>query len=136
MTQALVLVAHGSRRQASNQEVTNLTEQIARIMQPQYPIVCTGFLELAEPLIPDAIQKCIDQGAEQVKIIPYFLSAGRHVEEDIPAEIAKVQTNNPAVTLTLLPHIGGSKAMISLIQDAVLAAKATEPGDDAIRTTA
>ena len=48
-----------------------------------------GFLELAEPSIPDGIQRCIDAGATEVVVVPYFLSAGRHVSEDIPAEVEK-----------------------------------------------
>jgi len=32
----------------------------------------------------------VQQGASEVVIFPYFLAAGRHVEEDIPEEAAKV----------------------------------------------
>ena len=117
---ALVLVAHGSRRQASNDEVRVLSEKIAKEMGHDFPIVETGFLELAEPLIPDAIENCIKQGATDVCVVPYFLSAGRHVQEDVPAEVEKAQLANTHILMEVLPHIGGSDMMLNLIRDSVM----------------
>ncbi len=116
---ALVLVAHGSRRQASNDEVIALSKVISEAMKNEYPIVEAGFLELAEPLIPDAIDHCVKQGATDVCVIPYFLSAGRHVQEDVPAEVDKARTMHKDVPMTILPHIGGAAMMVDLIKDTV-----------------
>jgi len=117
---ALVLVAHGSRRQASNDEVRALSVKIAHEMGHDFPIVKTGFLELAEPLIPEAIEHCIKQGATDVCVVPYFLSAGRHVQEDVPAEVHKAQVSNTHISMEVLPHIGGSDMMLNLIHDSVM----------------
>ena len=122
---ALLLAAHGSRRQASNQEVTELTGGIAGEMRGEYPIVETGFLELAAPLIPEAIQKCVDQKATEIHIIPYFLAAGRHVQEDIPEEVDKARLAHPHVSMIVHPHVGGSPLMINLI-------RGTLPGHEAV----
>lgn len=116
---ALVLVAHGSRRQASNDEVSALAKVISEVMKNEYPIVEAGFLELAAPLIPDAIDRCIQQGATDVCVVPYFLSAGRHVQEDVPAEVDKARAIHKDIPMTVLPHIGGAAMMVDLIQDTV-----------------
>jgi len=116
---ALVLVAHGSRRQASNEEVIALSKVIKEQMVSEYPIIEAGFLELAEPLIPDAIDQCVKQGATDVCVVPYFLSAGRHVITDVPEEVEKAREMHPEIPMEVLPHIGGSAMMISLIQDSV-----------------
>jgi len=116
---ALVLVAHGSRRQTSNEEVIALSGVIAREMKDDYPIVEAGFLELAEPSIPEAIDCCVRQGATDICIVPYFLSAGRHVHEDIPGEIDKARAMHTHTAMTILPHIGGSPHMKELIRDVV-----------------
>ena len=87
---SLLIVAHGSRRAASNDEVRALSERVARQAGDAYRRVECAFLELAEPSIPDGIQAEIDAGAVDITVVPYFLSAGRHVAEDIPAEVAKV----------------------------------------------
>ena len=116
---ALVLVAHGSRRQASNDEVRALSVKIAHEMGHDFPIVKTGFLELAEPLIPEAIEHCIKQGATDVCVVPYFLSAGQHVQVDVPTEVNKAQASNTHIAMEVMPHIGGSEVMPGLIHDAV-----------------
>jgi len=116
---ALVLVAHGSRRQASNDEVVALSKLIEQQMKSEYPILEAGFLELADPLIPDAIDQCVQQGATDVCVVPYFLSAGRHVQEDVPAEVNKARKIHPSIPMDVLPHIGGSAMMIDLIRNSV-----------------
>jgi len=116
---ALVIIAHGSRRSASNEEVRSLTDKIARTLNQEYAIVHTGFLELAEPLIPDVIEQCIKQGATDIKVLPYFLSSGRHVQEDVPREVKIIGSKFPQVKLQILPHIGGLPQMVELISTAV-----------------
>lgn len=116
---ALVIVAHGSRRGASNDEVRELSRKVSEVLGSDYSMVNTGFLELAEPLIPDAIEECIEKGATSVAVLPYFLSAGRHVVEDVPAEVAKAQSKFPEVEIQIKPHIGGLPSMISLITDSL-----------------
>ena len=117
---ALVLVAHGSRRQASNDEVVALSKLIEEQMKSEYPIIEAGFLELAEPLIPNAIDQCVKQGATDVCVVPYFLSAGRHVQEDVPAEVDKAREMHSQIRMEVLPHIGGSTMMIDLIRNSVM----------------
>jgi sirohydrochlorin ferrochelatase len=119
---ALVLVAHGSRRQASNEEVTALSELVSNRMADDFPIIEAGFLELAEPSIFNAIDRCVQQGATDISVLPYFLSAGRHVQHDVPAEINNAKAIHPGIPMLLLPHIGGSPQMIELIRGSVTAA--------------
>ena len=92
---ALLVVAHGSRRQASNDEIRQVTKKIAQKAGDSFGDVRCAFLELAEPSIPDGIGECVNAGADEVIVLPYFLSAGRHVAEDIPAEIEKKQAEWP-----------------------------------------
>ncbi len=103
---ALLVVAHGSRRAASNDEVRALTEQIRSHATKQFDYIGSAFLELAEPSIPDGLKQCIEQGATEVVVLPYFLSAGRHVVEDIPDEVAKVTALFPKVSIHIAPYLG------------------------------
>ncbi len=103
---ALVVIAHGSRRAASNDEVGELACQLAGLVVNDYPIVGVGFLELAEPLIPDALEKAIAEGASEICVFPYFLSAGRHVVTDVPNEVQVVQDKYPDISIKMLPYLG------------------------------
>ena len=54
-------------------------------------------MELAEPSIAQAIDKCVSAGAQSIVIAPYFLSRGRHVQEDIPALVDAAQHQHPGI---------------------------------------
>lgn len=107
---SILLVAHGSRRQASNDEVRALAERMREDLDAD-TLIETAFLELAEPSIPDGIQACIDKGAEQVTVLPYFLSAGRHVAEDIPAEVKIKQDEHPNIDIHISDYLGSADTL-------------------------
>ena len=117
--QSLLLVAHGSRREASNEEVRQLAERLRQLAGENFSRVEAAFLELADPSIPDGIEQCIASGANSVTVLPYFLSAGRHVSEDIPAEVAAKQQQHPDVAITLAPYLGSAEGIVGLILNMV-----------------
>lgn len=111
---ALLVVAHGSRREASNEEVRALAAEVARQAGQTFGAVSCAFLELAEPSIPRGLEDLAADGAQEIVVLPYFLSAGRHVVEDIPAEVAKAVLPE-GVGVHLVPYVGQSEAMPSLL---------------------
>jgi len=111
---ALVLVAHGSRREASNEEIRELTARL-REEDRRFRHVSCAFLELAEPSIPDGLRMAIAAGATEVVVLPYFLSAGRHVVADIPAEVASVQAEHPGVAIRVAPYLGAADGITRLL---------------------
>ena len=115
---ALLLIAHGSRRQNSNEEVKALAETLAARVQHEDSIVECAFLELADPSIPQGVATCVQRGATNILVLPYFLSAGRHVAEDIPAELEKAKQLHPNVTINIAPYLGSvdevSEILVSL----------------------
>ena len=80
-----------------------------------FQLVETGFLEIAKPSIPEAIESCIQRCATCVTVDPYFLSAGRHVAEDIPAIVEPVVQKYKAITIHIMEHVGASDSMADLI---------------------
>lgn len=112
---ALLLVAHGSRREASNEEVRRLAGLLRDQAGERYTQVDCAFLELAEPSIPDGIECAIRSGAEKVVVLPYFLSAGRHVATDIPGEVAGKQAEHPEVEICIAPYLGAAEAIPGLL---------------------
>jgi len=112
---SLLLVAHGSRRQQSNDEVIYLADKLRQSCHDQYPIVHTGFLELASPSIPEGIENCIKAGATRVTVLPYFLNSGRHVVEDIPEILANFTLHHSDVDIITAPHLGASSLMVDLL---------------------
>lgn len=114
-SRALLVVAHGSRREQSNNEVRELTARLQQQAAGEYGQIACAFLELAEPSIPEGIEQCIAAGADEVVVLPYFLSAGRHVVKDIPADVAGKQAEHPDVTISIAPYLGASAGIVELM---------------------
>ena len=112
---ALLLVAHGSRRKQSNDEVVQLAERLKKTCSDQYSIIHAGFLELSDTLIPDGIKKCADDGASSIIVLPYFLNSGRHVVEDIPEIVEQTRPDFPGIDIKLAQHVGASEMMMDLL---------------------
>lgn len=110
----LLLVAHGSRREASNEEVRQLAATM-NDMPHGFDAVGSAFLELAEPLIPEGIREAVAAGAKDVVVLPYFLSAGRHVVTDVPSEVESVRPEFPNIQLTMAPYLGVADCIPQLL---------------------
>jgi len=115
---ALLLIAHGSRRKKSNDEVVVLAEKLKATCGDQYQIFEAGFLEIASPAIATVIETCIKQGATTITVLPYFLNSGLHVTTDIPEHIEEAQQQFPEIEIKVTAHIGASELMLSLLIDA------------------
>jgi len=104
----LLIIAHGSRRAGSNEEIGQIAKLVAGQPGNSFDHVSSAFLEIAKPSIPEGINDCIAKGATHITILPYFLAAGRHVVEDIPNEVKMVDYDSEKVTIVIKPHIGAA----------------------------
>jgi sirohydrochlorin ferrochelatase len=112
---SMLVVAHGSRRAESNDEVRELTRLLGSQAGSSFEAVTCAFLELAEPSIPDGLRAAIAAGASEVVVMPYFLSAGRHVVTDVPAEVDIVRAEYPDIAITLAPYLGAAPELTEVI---------------------
>jgi len=110
----LLIIAHGSRRMASNDEVREVARRFD-LQEHDFDKVSSAFLELDEPSIPQGLINAIKEGATEIVVLPYFLSAGRHVSEDIPALVDSVVQKYSDVSIKLAPYLGASDAMPSIL---------------------
>jgi sirohydrochlorin ferrochelatase len=114
-TKSLLLIAHGSRRAASNMEVQALTERLAYRVADRFSHVRCAFLEFAQPSIPEAIDAAVLMGDSEIVVLPYFLACGNHVSQDIPEIIAAKRAQHASVRIELKPYVGTSPAMLDLL---------------------
>jgi sirohydrochlorin ferrochelatase len=112
---ALIIVAHGSRKTSSNEEVMGLGEKVKSLLDEDYTFVMTAFLEFATPSLEESVLSCINRGASEIVILPYFLASGNHVTRDIPEVIQKTQSSHPQVKIILKEHLGSSSDMVGLL---------------------
>ena len=126
---AILLIAHGSRQAAANDDLVQLAGRLSRTTA--YPIVEPCFLELADPTIPEGGSRCVLRGAKRVLMLPYFLSAGVHLERDLRAARDELASRFPGVDfrlgISLGPHPLLDELVITRIHDLDLAGEANNP---------
>jgi len=103
MKTAILLMGHGSRVAEAN----NVLHAIADMVRQQgYEIVEVAFREMHAPNIQAGIDACVANGAERVLLYPYFLFAGAHVLEDLPAEMEVARHRHPGLQLLMGQPLG------------------------------
>lgn len=111
----LVVVAHGSRLEQSNDEVISFVDKLKELNSDNIYIKY-AFLEFAQPTISECIEDVISRGeSSEIQVLPYFLAEGKHVKVDIPNEIEEIKNNNKNIKLELLPHLGKFDGLGSFI---------------------
>jgi sirohydrochlorin ferrochelatase len=111
---ALLLIAHGSRRPEANADLEYVADQMRQ--RGRYPVVQVSFLELAEPGIETGGALCVEQGATDVILLPYFLSPGVHVAEDLAEARDKLSGRFPGVRFVLAEPLGRHPLLLDVVE--------------------
>ena len=125
---AILLVDHGSRREASNRRLEQLAAELrvrsGRLVEPAH-------MEIAEPTITQGLERLVEQGATRVVVVPYFLSPGRHSMEDVPRLAAEAAAAHPGLALRVAPPLGPDERLTRLVPASRRGPAARGPGQTA-----
>lgn len=111
---ALLLIAHGSRRPEANADLEHVAARLRE--RGRYPDVQVSFLELAEPSIDGGGALCAGRGATDVVLLPYFLSPGKHVVEDLAAARDRLAAAFPGVRFVLAEPLGRHPLLLDVLE--------------------
>jgi len=101
---AIILLGHGSRLPGGNQGLYAVAAQVSD--QLGGCRVEAAFLQLAEPGLEEAVARCFAAGARRITVVPFFLFAGAHVQEDIPRALVALESRHPGLELRLCGVLG------------------------------
>jgi sirohydrochlorin ferrochelatase len=110
---ALLLIAHGSRRPEANADLEWVATELRA--RGRFPTVQVSYLELAEPGIEDGGARCAEAGATEVLMVPYFLSPGVHVAEDLTEARDALAARFPGVRFALAEPLGRHPLLIDVV---------------------
>jgi sirohydrochlorin ferrochelatase len=110
---AVLLIAHGSREEEANADLYHALAELRR--RGRYAVVEGAFLELAEPTIEQGGARCVEQGADRVLLLPYFLSAGVHVRRDLTAACRRLSERYPHVSFRLGEPLGRHPLLLEVL---------------------
>jgi precorrin-8X/cobalt-precorrin-8 methylmutase len=104
MKTAILLIGHGSRVPEANQALHSVSASVRQ--RSGYGIVEVCFREQHAPNIQAGIDRCVARGAQRILLYPYFLYAGAHVLEDLPAEMVMAAGRYPGLEMTMGQPLG------------------------------
>lgn len=113
----VILVDHGSQRAESN----DLLLEVVKDFQTAsgFEIVEPAHMELAEPSIDTAFDRCVERGASTIVVFPYFLLPGRHWNDDIPRLAAAAAKRHPGVRYVVTAPFGLHPLMSEIMRQRI-----------------
>ena len=117
---ALLVVGHGSRDADGVEEFWTLAEAI-RDAAGELPIDF-GLIEMAEPLVDEALDRLVGSGARRVVWIPLVLLAAGQLKNDGPAALARARLRHPEVEFAMGRDLGIDPVVLDVVEDRIRAA--------------
>lgn len=109
----IILIDHGSKRASANEMLNDVVRVFREVSGAS--IVEAAHMELAEPTLADAFAACVEQGATEIVIHPYFLAPGRHSTEDIPRMAEEAAALYPLTPYRVTEPLGIDPRMSEVI---------------------
>lgn len=113
---AVLLVAHGSRRAEAGETLRAIAGMVAR--GGRFAGVEISFLDGA-PSVATGVERCARLGARDVVVIPYFLFAGTHVLETLPALVEEAGRRHPELRLRLGEPLGAHGKLAEIVGERI-----------------
>ncbi len=124
----VMICGHGSRSQAAVDQFSVLAEKLPRYF-PEDWLVEYGYLEFANPVIRDGLDKLREAGCDKILAVPGMLFAAMHSKNDIPT-VLNTYAAKHGIEISYGRELGVDPKMIAAagarIQDAVDHANATK----------
>lgn len=120
MSDAVLLVGHGSRRGSGQSEMWELRDLVATALPDT--AVDLGYLELSDPPAGPVLDRLVAGGAHRVAIVPVMLHAAGHSKSDVPAVVLEGRVRHPGADLRYARPLGVDHALLTVAAGRIRAA--------------
>jgi precorrin isomerase len=97
---AVIILGHGTRRQAASQGFFALVDRIGRRLWPAR--VVPACFSCGQPTLDEQAAQLVAENVSRIIIFPYFLLSGKHIADELPEVVQKLQEAFPRVRFDLL----------------------------------
>ena len=111
MRTGIVVFGHGSSVESANEAVRVVAAEAAR--SGGWDLFETTFLEAA-PRLDEGVRKLVERGADEILILPYFLTLGIHLQRDLPKLVDDLSRAN-GVAIRVAPPLDGHPALSRIL---------------------
>lgn len=116
MKRGIVVFGHGSPVASANEAVRAIAARAA--VEGAWALFETAFLE-AEPRLGEAIRKLAASGAEEILVLPYFLTLGLHLQRDLPKLVDDLSQAN-GIRIRVADPLDGHPQLSRILVDRAL----------------
>jgi sirohydrochlorin cobaltochelatase len=117
MCRAIVVVGHGSRNTEACVEFLTVVEMLRSTYSSD--LVLHAYLEMNDPRLDAALVSALEQGHQEILVVPCLLFRGAHVERDIPAVLRAFAQSNPGTIIRMARAIGADPLLLKILKEGV-----------------
>jgi sirohydrochlorin ferrochelatase len=101
---AVIILGHGSRVPEAGKNM----ERVATLLKKKYHLEMVEVCQMSRlgPHYPETLDQCVEGGATEVVVIPYFLNNGLHIRLDIPEMMKEGAKKYPHVKMIFGKPLG------------------------------
>ena len=113
----IILMGHGSRSSETKQELESIADRLKNKYNYSHVDIC--FFSIGSPSLPEMLEKCAAENANEVIVIPFFLLVGMHIRVDIPKLIQEESQKYSSMKITCGHHIGFDELIVDLLNNRI-----------------
>lgn len=132
MKTGVMICGHGSRSQAAVDEFAVLAEKLPALL-PDWPVEY-GYLEFANPVIRDGLDKLREAGCDRILAVPGMLFAAMHAKNDIPT-VLNTYAEKHGIEISYGRELGVDPKMIAAAAARIREALASADSDVPLEET-
>ena len=121
----VMLCGHGSRNKLAVGEFAVLAERLREAL-PGVPVEY-GYLEFADPVIHQGLDRLVARGVERILAVPGMLFAAGHAKNDIPSVLNTYAAAHPGLDITYGRELGVDLKMLRAAGDRIAEGIAAAP---------
>jgi sirohydrochlorin ferrochelatase len=114
---AVIILFHGSREERAAEAADRIVAAVTA--RGGYDVIERAFLQYAQPDLPAAVERCVQQGAGRIVVVPFFMQTGTHVTSDVPRVLREFCARHPGVTVAVSDAVGTHPLMAEIVADLV-----------------
>lgn len=107
-------MGHGSRVPGAGDGMEKVAEALRK--SGTSGIVETCYMSRLGPHFPETLERCVNAGAVEVALIPYFLHLGLHTRLDIPEMMKEQAAKHPGVKVIFGEHLGYDDSIVEIVK--------------------
>jgi sirohydrochlorin cobaltochelatase len=123
--EALILIGHGARDPRWSEPMERVQARLKNAL-PHVPSLL-AFLEIMHPDLQAAVHTLVENGAERIVIVPFFLGQGGHVRRDLAGLIDGLRQTHPSVTIACTTTAGEDDGVLDALAAYCVKALAIAP---------